>query len=37
MIFSLAYFHAIILERKKFGPIGWNIKYDWMISDYNTS
>jgi dynein heavy chain len=37
MLYSLAFFHAIILERRKFGPIGWNIPYDWMNSDFDTS
>jgi dynein heavy chain len=37
LLFSLAFFHAIILERRKFGPIGWNIPYDWMNSDFDTS
>jgi dynein heavy chain len=35
-LFSLAFFHAIILERKKFGPIGWNTAYKWMNSDFQT-
>lgn len=37
LLFSLGFFHAIILERRKFGPIGWNIPYDWMNSDFDTS
>jgi dynein heavy chain, axonemal len=34
MLFALAYFHAVILERRKFGAIGWNICYEWMNSDF---
>mmetsp|Transcript_11708 Transcript_11708/g.17804 ORF Transcript_11708/g.17804 Transcript_11708/m.17804 type:complete len:142 (+) Transcript_11708:6407-6832(+) len=37
MLFALAYFHAAILERRKYGAIGWNIPYEWMTSDFDTS
>lgn len=37
LIFSLAFFHAVILERRKYGAIGWNIPYEWMNSDFDTS
>lgn len=37
LLFALAYFHAVILERRKYGAIGWNIPYEWMNSDFITS
>jgi dynein heavy chain len=33
LIFSTCFFNALILERRKFGAVGWNIPYDWMNSD----
>jgi len=37
LLFALAYFHAAILERRKYGPIGWNIQYMWMNADLEVS
>lgn len=33
MVFGICIFQAIIQERKKFGPLGWNIIYDFSDSD----
>ncbi|ORX87336.1 hypothetical protein BCR32DRAFT_215454 [Anaeromyces robustus] len=37
LLFGICFFNAVIHERKKFGPLGWNILYDWSTADLEVS
>lgn len=36
-MYSLAFFHAVVQERKQFGSVGWNNAYDFSKTDFEVS
>jgi dynein heavy chain len=37
LVFSISFMHCAMIERVKYGPLGWNVPYEFNVADLNAS